>query len=164
MTLSQHSRLSIEAFAVRLRWVQLLGAAVLLSDRIANPVVIAVLAWGLGSNIWAHKILARTESYEKRGSKILAWIRATDVLMVALAPLVPVAFGHDYWVLFVPTLLSYALLSNRKLTFGLMAGCIGTQVLLTYLNVSPWIGLVAPISAALFGGLTGMVLTTYQTR
>ncbi len=165
MTLSQLSRISVEAFAARLRWVQVLGAAVLLSDCLAHPVAIAALAWFLGSTIWAQIILRNSEFYEAKGFKYLIAIRVADVMIVALAPLLPNAFGPDFWVLFVPTLLCQGLLTTKKIsTFSLMALCAGIQVLLTIINVNPLVDLVAPISAIVFGGLAGLVLTSYQNK
>ncbi|MEQ1821075.1 MAG: HD domain-containing phosphohydrolase [Fimbriimonadaceae bacterium] len=164
MTLSQQSRVSVDAFAIKLRWVQVLGSAVLLSDRIANPVAIAVLVWGLASNLWAHWILKNEGTYDRIGERTLTGIRSLDVLVVAIAPLLPLTFGSEFWVLFVPTFLTLGLLAKRSVTLTLMGTCIGLQVLLTFLNATPYSALFAPIAAILFGALAGTVLTSYQSR
>lgn len=160
-----NSRLPVEAFAVRVRWVITIAAAVLVSDRLTNPVVPAILLALIASNLAAHALTRTDEIYESKGRKLLSLIRHLDPLLVATASLFPSLFGSMVWVLYIPTFVSYALLAKARSHTLLLALATGLlQSAGTMYEGRPVSGLILPLVTLFFSAIFGIALASYQVR
>lgn len=165
MSLTTHSRLPVEAFAVRVRWVLIVAAAILMSDRLTNPIVPAILFLLVASNVLAHSVIRSEEAYERRGRKVVQVLRHLDPLLVATAALFPALFGWMVWVLYIPTFVSYALLAkNRSHTILLALATALLQGGGVFLEGKPLMGLILPLGTLLFSAIFGIALASYQVR
>lgn len=165
MSLVTNNRLPVESFAVRVRWVITVAAAVLVSDRLSNPVVPAILIALLATNIAAHAFTRNEDVYESKGRAFLSFVRLLDPLLITAASLFPGLFGSMVWVLYVPTFVSFALLaSSRSHTIFLAFAVAAVQVGGTILQNLPLTSLITPLATLFFSAGFGIALAAYQVR
>lgn len=136
-----------------------------MSDRLSNPIVPVILVALLASNVLAHSVTRSEEVYEKKGRKVVELLRHVDPIMVAAASLFPSLFGSMVWVLYVPTFVSYALLSRSRTHTILLA--LTTAVVHSsgaIFEGKPLVSLILPLGTLIFSAIFGIALASYQVR
>lgn len=165
MSLVANNRLPVEAFAVRVRWVIALSAAVLVFDRLTNPIVPAILLSLIASNLAAHALTRNAEVYEAKGRRYLSFVRVMDPLLIAAASLFPGLFGSMVWILYIPTFVSFALLAkvrSQTILLALATGLVQAGGMLYQGHAMS--GLIMPLVTLCFSAFFGIALAAYQVR
>ncbi len=158
------TRLAAETIALRIRWVLILAAAVLLGDQLGNPMVVAVLALLAGANVYAHRILRDHQRYESIGARQLAWMRAVDGVLVGSASL-GISGTQNLWLLSIPILISHGMvLRSLRWLLSLAALMSATQVASTILVSRPTSDLTFALGGIGLGMLAALVLASFQGR
>lgn len=158
------TRLAAETIALRIRWVLILAAAVLLGDQLGNPMVVGVLALLAGANFYAHRILRDQQRYEAVGARQLAWMRAVDGVLVGSASL-GIAGTQNLWLLSIPILISHGMVMRSIRWLVLLAALMSaTQVASTILVSRPTGDLVYALSGIGLGMMAALVLASFQGR
>ncbi len=159
------TRLVAERFALRIRWVLIVAAVLLVGNQLMNPIVMGLLALLVGSNLFASKLASDVQTYERKGERALMALRCFDGALVIGASFLPGFQSSNLWALSVPILVAHALVSRSlpkvALLAGLMAGGHLAGVYLTGAEIGDsLISLIAVIG----GAAMATVLAWFQAR
>lgn len=159
------TRIAAERFALRIRWVLILAAILLVGSELTNPVVIGLIALLIGSNFAAYRFVRDIQHYEKVGERALTALRFIDGGLVIGASFIPGFQNSNLWALSIPIFVAHALVSRSMPKVAALAVLMATGHLAgTFLTGAKignnWVSLVA-----VFGGAaTALVLAWFQAR
>lgn len=157
--------LTAEGFSLKLRWLLIGVGALMMLDRLANPVTVAAFGLLVASNLAAHWFCRSRESYESFGSPLIRWLRIIDGALVTGASSLAGLRSENLWLLGVPILLSEAFVSRSRQNVALLSA-----IMLSAQACSLATGPFSILSAAIpLGSLTaaaflGLVLAGFQSR
>jgi len=158
------TKLAAESVALRIRWVLILAAAVLLGDKLGNPVVVGILTVLAGVNLFAHRIQRDSARYASRGARQLAWLRAADGVLIASAG-IGLPPSTNLWLLSIPILISHGLVMRSVRWLAMLAGAmIVTQIGTGLLMNRSVIELATALAGIVVGTSIALVLATFQGR
>ncbi len=159
------SRYAAESYALKIRWVLIIAASVLMGNLLQDPLTLAVVVGMAGTNFWGHRLLANRATFELRTHRIFGWIRTIDGLIVSLTSFSAALASTNLWALCIPILLCQALVTRSlKQVGGLAAVVVATQIGGTLYNGrSPgenWVAIGIIVGVAVLA----LVLAGFQTR
>jgi putative nucleotidyltransferase with HDIG domain len=165
MKLNIDSQRTVEQWAIKIRWVLIVAAALFMIPALSSPIAIAALVGLVLSNVYAHRATSTVERYERQGKSLMAAMRSVDALVVTLYGFFGPIKGDNIWLLAVPVLLAEAIVTRSvRRTVMLAAALTGLSVAgYTLGNLSLAVTLASCGSFAATGVLS-VVLSSYKSR
>lgn len=159
------SRIGAERVALRIRWALLAASALLALHQLANPILLGVLAYFVGTNLWASRALKGVTPAHADRLHRFQIVRYVDGVVVIGANFLPGLSNSTLWALSIPLLVAHGLVhrSARHIAplTGVMVAAHVAGTLLTNGNLmDSWPALAATAG----GGLAAGVLAWFQTR
>lgn len=158
-------RYAAERLCIRLRWILILAAGILVFEHLTNPLVGSLFGLFILTSVYGMHATSRLGRYSKTGARYSQVARAIDVLGVAALGL---GLGVDpgrLAVLGVPLVVCEAFVSrNRVRVAGIALLLSASLVAVAFANNLPTSVLVFSVVVCCLGAVAGLVLAAFQSR
>lgn len=158
-------RYAAEKLCIRLRWLLLLAAGILVFEHLTNPLVGSLFGLFALIGVYGHHSTSKLARYTKSGARYSHFVRFVDVLGVALLGVCLDVDPGRLAVLGTPIILCEAYVSRSR--SRVVCAAVFLAVTLTAVVLANSLPTAALISSAVVcsaGAVAGLVLAAFQSR
>jgi putative nucleotidyltransferase with HDIG domain len=165
MKIKIETRIAADLLYVRVRWLLLALAALMLSAHFKNPAVLGAIATGALLNLYASRMCGGVDRYEEGGARACAVLRFLDVLSCAATLYVPAMRDSGVWALAIPNFAFHALASRSVGATLLLAGTMAAAEAAALIGShAPFASLTVPAVITAVGAAAGLAMAEYKHR
>ncbi len=165
MNVRFETRRAAEVYALRIRWALIAAAVLLVGEHLLEPAVVCLLAFLIGSNLYALSLTRNAATFEAKGQRLVQALRTVDAITVTLAGVMIPSSANNLWALTIPILVGHAIATRS------VPKVLATSAIMLVVHVAGSLVLsrggtpsYMALGAIAGGAGLGIVLARFQTR